>query len=140
MFSYLLKKVYNSDIISVMIKKCLLLILLLFLGLPSFAGEVENAINKGHNIFLYLYTPDCKYCQMYSPMYNKLSKAHNGEFVFIKEDASTKYGRKLMYEFRGSYVPYVVMINGAKKKAMQILPDCMMDTVCTEVEMKKFRG
>ena len=56
--------VYNNDIISVMIKKGLLLFLSAFLILPSFAGEVENAINKGHNVFLYLYTPDCKYCKI----------------------------------------------------------------------------
>ena len=57
--------VYNNDIISVMIKKGLLLILSAFFIIPSFAGEVENAINKGHNVFLYLYTPDCKYCKIY---------------------------------------------------------------------------
>ena len=45
-----------------------------------------------------------------------------------------------MYEYRGGYVPYVVMINGKKHKAMQILPDCLMDTVCTETEMKRFRS
>lgn len=132
--------VYNNDIISVMIKKGLLLILSAFFIIPSFAGEVENAINKGHNVFLYLYTPDCKYCKIYSPKYNELIKSHNGEFAFIKENASTNYGRKLMYEYRGGYVPYVVMINGKKHKAMQILPDCLMDTVCTETEMKRFRS
>ena len=40
-----------------MLKKCLL-ILISMAFLPALAGEVENAINKGNNVFLYLYTPD----------------------------------------------------------------------------------
>lgn len=44
-----------------------------------------------------------------------------------------------MYEFGGTYVPYVVLINSKKKQALHIPPPCLMDRVCIEAEMKTFR-
>ena len=78
-----------------MLKKCLL-ILISMAFLPALAGEVENAINKGNNVFLYLYTPDCSYCKKFSPRYDKLSKMYDGQYNFFKIDANTAYGRDLM--------------------------------------------
>lgn len=65
-----------------MFKKCLLLFLLL--TIPVYAGEVENAIAKGDNIFLYMFSPKCKYCVMFSPTYNKLSKYMTDNTHFLK--------------------------------------------------------
>ncbi len=127
-----------NGIILCMLKKCLML-LLLGLTIPACAGEVENAIAKGDNVFLYLHSPSCKYCVMFSPRYNKLSKVYNGQYSFFKVDTTTKYGHELMYEFGGTYVPYVVLINGKKKAAMHIPPACLLDNVCLEAEMKEFR-
>jgi len=121
-----------------MFKKCLLLLAFLLI-IPAQAGEVENAISKGNNVFLYLYSPRCKYCVIFSPIYNKLTKTYNGQYSFFKEDTSTKYGNYLMHEFGGTYVPYVVLINGKKKTALHIPPACLMDNVCLEMEMKNFR-
>ena len=125
--------------ISIMFKKCLLF-LSLFSMLPTFAGEVENALDKGYNVFLYLFSPECKYCTMFTPNYNKILHKHNGQFVFIKADTSTKYGSSLLYEYRGSYVPYVIMINSKKKVAAQIPPYCLMDLKCIESSMEEFRN
>ena len=77
---------------------------------------------------------------MFQPNYKKVSKDHDGQFVFIKVDASTKYGKSLMREFNGTFVPYVVMINSQKKIAGQITPDCLMDLKCVEKSMEKFRN
>lgn len=121
-----------------MFKKCFLLLFMLIL--PVSAGEVEKALDKGNNVFLYLYTPSCKYCNMFSPIYNKLVRTHDGEYSFIKIDASTVYGRTLMSTYRGSYVPYVVLINKHTNKLMRVDPACLIDTPCIEAAMKKFRG
>ena len=107
--------------------------------LPSFAGEVERALDKGYNVFLYLYSPRCKYCKMFDSNYN-ISKNHDGQFVFIKVDSSTKYGKELMFEFGGSYVPFVVMINTKKKVGEHINPHCLMDLKCVEDNMDEFRN
>lgn len=122
-----------------MFKKCLLF-LFFFLALPAFSGQVEDALSKGHNVFLYLYSPKCKYCTMFAPTYNKLTKKHDGEFVFIKTDSTTSYGNDLMYKFRAGYVPYVILLNANKKTAVQITPACLLDMVCTENSMKEFRA
>lgn len=124
---------------SVMLKKCLMLLMLAII-MPVQAGEVENALAKGDNVFLYLFSPRCKYCVMFSPAYNKLTKAYNGQYSFFKVDSTTKYGHELMYEFGGTYVPYVVLINEKKKKALHIQPACLMDSLCLQTEMKNFRG
>ena len=106
--------------------------------LPALAGEVENAINKGNNVFLYLYTSDCSYCKKFSPRYDKLAKMYDGQYNFFKIDASTAYGRDLMIKYRGMYVPYVLLLN--RKKGVQVNPDCLLDSVCIEKNMKFFRG
>lgn len=123
---------------NVMFKKCLML-LALALVMPAHAGEVENALAKGDNVFLYLYSPRCKYCTMFSPMYNRLTKTHNGQYSFFKIDSGSKYGNSLMYEYGGTYVPYVVLMNEKKKKALHIPPQCLMDSVCLQTEMNAFR-
>ena len=120
-----------------MLKKCLL-ILISMAFLPALAGEVENVINKGNNVFLYLYTPDCSYCKKFSPRYEKLAKMYDGQYNFFKVDASTAYGRDLMIKYRGMYVPYVLLLN--RKKGVQVNPDCLLDSVCIEKNMKFFRG
>ncbi len=123
-----------------MVKKSLLFLLTMFITLPAFSGEFENAMSKGHNIFLYLYSPRCKYCTMFTPTYKQLEKSHDGEFVFIKTDSTTAYGKELMYEFHAGFVPYVIMINSQKKIAAQITPDCLIDKGCVEKSMKNFRS
>ena len=118
-----------------MFKKGLLTLLLMGL-LPVFAGEVEDAINKNQNVFLYLYTPKCKYCVKFSPIYNQLAKAKEGNYTYIKVDASSRYGYELMRKYRGRFVPYVLLVK--KDKAVQILPNCLMDSACVKQEIKKF--
>ncbi len=134
-----MKIVFCDVIIVVMFKKWLLL-LTLFFGLPAFSGEVENALDKGNNVFLYLTSAKCKYCVMFNPMYNKLLQKHNGEFSFFKVDSSTKYGRGLMFEYSAYYVPYVVLLNKPKKKGIHIPPPCLLDEVCLESALKDFRS
>ncbi len=123
-----------------MFKKWLLFLLSVLVFPPAYSGSFEKAMEKGYNVFLYLYSPKCKYCTMFSPNYEKVLKTHDGEFVFIKVDASTKYGKRLMYEFSGTYVPFVVMINSQKKVAAQIAPDCLFDVKCIELNMQNFRN
>ena len=123
-----------------MFRKCLLFLFSIFMITPAFAGEFDKAMEKGYNVFLYLYTPKCKYCTMFSPNYKKAVKQHDGQFVFIKVDASTKYGRSLMDEFGARFVPYVVMLNSQKKYAVQISPDCLMDLKCMNKSMEQFRN
>ena len=121
-----------------MLKKCIFL-LSFFLLNPAHAGNIENALKRGDNVFLYLYSPDCKYCTMFTPIYEKLTKTYNGQYTFSKVDTSTNYGKILMYQYQGRYVPYVVLINNKKNKATHITPMCLLDDVCLNTEIKQFR-
>lgn len=115
-----------------------ILSVLLILGcIPAFAGELENALAKNKNVFLYFYTPECGYCNKFLPRYNKLSKMYDKNYTFIKLDASTQYGHSVFRKFKGRYVPYVVLIN-YKNKVAQIDPNCLMNTECSEQELMKF--
>ena len=118
-----------------MLKKCLLF-LMLFSVLPICAGELENAINKRDNVFLYLYTPNCGYCTKFTPRYNKLSKMYDSKFAFVKIDASTNYGITLARKYRAGFVPYVMLLN--KNKSQFVSPSCLSDNVCVENAIKKF--
>lgn len=119
-----------------MFKKCLL-ILISMAVLPIFAGEVENSLNQGHNVFLYLYSSQCGYCKLFAPKFNKLAKMYDGQYNFYKYNVETQYGHDLFVKYRGHYVPYVLLINN--KKAVNIHPNCLSDMVCIEKEMKLFR-
>lgn len=133
-----MKKLCYNDIIKCMFKRFLLLIALLFI-LPANAGEIADALDKGHNVFLYIFSHDCKYCDAFDPIYDKLLKEYNGKYSFFKIDSSTNYGRRIMYEFRATYVPYVMLMNSTQKKAMNLHPTCLLDNKCLNSEMKKFR-
>lgn len=121
-----------------MFKKCLLILSIIGI-LPCFAGELENAFVKNDNVFLYLYTPQCGYCTKFTPRYNKLSKMYDKQYAFVKVDASSKYGYQLMSQYRGSFVPYVLLLNQKKKLALQLPPACLMDNACVENALKDFK-
>jgi len=122
-----------------MLKKFVLGILFLFMAFPVCAGELENALDKGNNVFLYLYSPKCKYCQMFDYNYGRLLKDYDGQYSFIRVNSSTLYGKNLMYAYRASYVPFVLLLNKSKNKSMHINPACLMEDICIETEMKQFR-
>lgn len=119
-----------------MLKKCLLLFLLIIFMLPVCAGEVEEALKNGKNVFLYLYTTDCSYCKKFSPTYDYASKTYNNKFTFVKVDANTPYGHKLMRTYTGRYVPYVVLLK--PNDGMIIPPSCLADKACIDLMSKKF--
>ena len=70
-----------------MIKR-LLLIFALCVSLPAFAGVFEDALKTGNNVFLYLYTPECKYCNEFNPVYQRLAKNYGDKIrkVFATRD------------------------------------------------------
>ena len=124
-----------------MSRKIFTVLILLFLGCIGVkAGELEQALSSGANTFLYLYTPRCGFCTKFTPRYNKLSKMYEGSYKFIKLDADTAYGNKILRSYGGYYVPYVLLINSKKNKVTQISPSCLSDLACIERKMKDFRN
>ncbi len=122
-----------------MFKKCLLTILLVLGFCPVFAGELEDKLAQGKRVFLYLYTPNCGYCKKFAPRYDKLSKMYDGQYNFVKIDASTLYGMKVMRMYNGMYVPYVLLLNPKDRSGVQISPSCLLDRDCIEKSMKEFK-
>lgn len=117
-----------------------ILLLILFLILPVFATELDNAFAKKDNVFLYLYTPSCRYCKEFTPYYDKLVKMYANQYEFVKIDASTYNGSKLLREYNGSYVPYVILLNKKANKKMVIYPNCLSEYICTENAVKSFKS
>ncbi len=119
-----------------MLKK-FIIILCLFSFIPVHAGELENALKQNKNVFLYMYTPECGYCQKFEPRYNKISKMYDKNYTFVKLNANTQYGYSIFRRFNGRGVPYVVLIN-SKNKANAVDYYCLMQTECTDKVLKKF--
>ncbi len=119
-----------------MFKKFVLsLVLLSFIS--ASAGELEDALSKNKNVFLYMYTPECGYCTSFTPRYNKLAKMYDKQYTFIKLDASSMYGYKVFRSYGGRYVPYVVLIN-SKNDTKSVSANCLASTECTERTLIKF--
>ena len=112
----------------------------IFLTLPVFAGEFEDALVKYDNVFLYIYTPDCSVCRQFDEKYKKLAKIYDKHYGFVKVDASNAYGRILLRSFWGQYVPFVVLVSEKNRTASRIEPDCIMDMACLEKSIKDFQN
>jgi thioredoxin-like negative regulator of GroEL len=121
-----------------MLKKIFVFILL-FITAPAFSGELENALSSKDYVYLYIYTPWCKYCTQYTPIYNKLSKMYDKNYAFVKLDATKPYGSKVSRSFNNRYVPAVYLINSKTKKSESVDIDCMFEIACTEKAIQKFR-
>lgn len=122
-----------------MIKKVLLTLwVLLSVFIPVNAGELEDALGKGKDVFLYLYSPECKYCVMFSPKYEQLKKTYASKYTFVKANTQTPYGARLYYKYQAHYIPFVVMINSKQDRVLRISPNCLIDSVCADIELKKW--
>lgn len=119
-------------------RKIVIFILSLLFMLPVFAGPYEEALNKGENVFLYMYTENCKYCKQFDPVFEKLNVQYKNRFKFVKIDADTKYGHFIMFQYQARYVPFVVMVNANKQILSPISPECLLESACVEKEMKQF--
>ena len=103
---------------------------------PVYSGELENSLEAGENIFLYLYTKNCGYCEKFNPVYKKIETTFNKNIKFIKIDAYTAYGRYLMKSFKANYVPYVVFINSKSNDAVEFAPNCLLSYSCSEKALR----
>jgi len=121
-----------------MMKKFLLLITLLMM-LPANAGVYEDALAKNNNVFLYLYTPECSTCKAFEEIYSDIQKS-NKDFGYVKVNAETSYGMRLMIKYRGRFVPYIVLTNSKTKKSVNVNHSCVMNEVCLLRAMKNFKG
>ncbi len=122
-----------------MLKKYFFTLLLMAGMLPIMAGELEDAFSKGKRVFLYLYTPTCSYCKKFAPQYDRLSKTYAGQYTFVKIDASTLYGMRLMRKYGGRYVPYVLLLTPNNNSGVQLAPSCLAQSECIERSIKEFK-
>ena len=106
--------------------------------LPSLAGQYEDALKKGDNVFLYLYSSSCSYCIKFDPIYKKLSDTYKDKCKFIKISTSTLYGKSLMKTYRARFVPYVLLINGKSHEAVNLAPACLLKQSCIESYLKDY--
>ena len=120
-----------------MIKR-ILCILSLFIVLPAFSGEYEEATRTNNKIFLYLYTKNCNYCVKFNPVFNKISQIYGNNCKFLKINADTEYGGSLMRGLNAYYVPYVALINNSNRTVHTINPTCLLNYACTKDAMDKF--
>ena len=119
--------------------KKLIITLSLLTALPVFAGEFESALANKDYVFLYIYTPWCRYCQEFNPIYNKLSKMYDKNYAFVKADGSRQYGYNLGRKFNVRYVPFVVLVNSKTGNKMQIDANCLLATECIEKAINRFK-
>ena len=122
-----------------MIKKIFVILILFFAINVVYAGSYEDAMAKYNNVFLYLYTKDCSTCRNFDKTFNQI-QSQNKDYGFVKVDADTSYGRKLMLSFKGRYVPYIVLTDVKKNKIANVSISCVMDEICLIRAMKSFKG
>lgn len=118
--------------------RILLCFLLLFLAVPAFAGQLEDAVKSNDKVFLYIHTPSCGYCKKFDSNYRKLLGAYGTRCKFLKLDATTPYGGAVANKYRVSFVPFVVLINTKSKQNTLVAPDCLLDYACINKRVNSF--
>ena len=108
--------------------------------LPVSAGLVEDELKTNHNIFLYLYSPECGACRQFNSRYANVSRLYAGTYRFYKFDINTEYGRSLLYKYNGHVLPYVIMLNGSKQRVLTVPYPCLMNELCLNTELKNFQS
>ena len=107
-----------------------ILIFILATQFSAFAGEFEKLVANYDKIFLYLYTPECSYCEKFNPNYEKVFNKHLNKCKFVKVNANTKQGNELMRAVNGYYVPFVLLIDSSTKQIRRIEPNCLLNLSC----------
>lgn len=107
-------------------------------SIPAFAGVYEDALKSKDYVFLYVYTPRCRYCQLFSPKYNKLSKMYDKNYAFVKVDATDSYGMSIARKFNVRSVPYVVLLKSKNNNGARVSADCLAELQCTEKAIRNF--
>ena len=116
-----------------------LCILFLFLTLPVFSGELEDAFKTHEKVFVYMYTAECNYCVKFNPIYEKISNLFSSKKCkFLKIDAMTTYGTSVMQSLGVTYVPFVGLLNRENKQINTIVPTCLLDYACAKNATDKF--
>ena len=101
------------------------------------AEPYEEALVTGKPVFLYLHTSYCGYCKKFDPIYEKLVQSYKN-CQFVKVSAETLYGNSLMRSFKANYIPYVVLVDSKKQIMTTVQPECLLDYVCVEKELRHF--
>ena len=120
-----------------MIRKILVLLVILFFSNIAHAGVYEDALAKNNYVFLYFYSPDCRTCNIFNPIFDNM-KAKNKDYEFVKVNVQTFYGMRLLSKFKGQYIPYIILTNSKQKKSVNVNHTCVMDEVCLTRAMKSF--
>lgn len=120
-----------------MLKK-LLVLGLLVIGVPVFAGQYEDALRTGQPVCLYLHTKTCKYCKQFNPVFEKMFNNYKKTYRFVSIDADSPYGMLLMQDLRAGYVPFVALADARRQYFLPIAPSCAIEAACMTKEMNSF--
>ena len=120
-----------------MFRKILIIIALLTMNV-AYAGSYEDALKKNDKVFMYLYIPQCKTCKAFDNIYYNLQKQIK-DYGFVRINAETAYGARLLAKYKGMYVPYIILTDSKTKKSVNVNHTCVMDEVCLIRVMKSFK-
>ena len=117
----------------------LLIALILIMSIQTvFAGVYNDIVNSKSKTLLYLYTPECSYCVTFNKIYQKLTQKFGNNCKFVKVNAHSSEGMKLMQKYRGVFVPYILLIDNNKEYVAMLSPNCLFDYACTSSAVENF--
>ena len=117
--------------------KKLLVLFLLSLTIPAFAGEFEKAYSSGENVLVYFYSPSCIACEKFNPYFDEISK-QNKDIKCVKVNIDTRDGMMLMRKYHCLYIPYLILTNSKIKSTKSIGLNCAINQMCFERVLKSY--
>ena len=118
--------------------KKFLIILLMALSIPAFAGEFDKAYSTGKKVLVYFYSPTCVTCNRFNPQFNDLKKNYK-DIEFVRVNVETLEGAKMIRKYHGLYIPYLILTSSKTKKTVSVSLSCAMSDMCFERVIKDFK-
>lgn len=123
-------------------KKIIIFLILIFAAafvlIPVFAGQFDNTHKNYDKALLYIYTPECRVCNNFNPIYKKINAKYENKCKFTKINGNTNEGHSILTQFGASYVPFVVLLNNKKMEFAEIPAGCLISYSCVDRVLNNF--
>lgn len=116
-------------------KILLLLFIILFGAINTFAMTYDEASTQTKPIVILFYMDGCSACMEYKPLFEKIASRYSNKYVFVEENIHSSI---IAAAFSLTTVPAVGIINPQKNQGFKLDNQCMWDQHCVEDNLNKY--
>src|SRR5574344_1167043 len=94
----------------------------------SYPEYYTQIMNKGKPVFIFFYANWCSHCVNFMPEYEKLEKAYQEKYNFVKINIDNPENQSLIQDFYVTGIPMVYILDTTKNKRQLVDNYILHDT------------